>query len=320
MELLNTLLSTFGPSGREENICDVIRKSAEEYADEVTTDALGNLIVHKKGSGKRIMLAAHMDEIGIVVTFIDDKGFLKFQPVGGLNKKDLLYRRVEFKNGCVGIIGSEPENKDSLYNNMYIDIGAKSREEAEEKVGVGDMAVFSGNMQMQGNKVISKALDNRIGCYCLLEVLARVKNENDLYFVFTVQEEVGLRGAKTSAYGINPDMAVAVDVTDTGDTPKANEMAVSLGHGAAVKVMDSSVLCDSFVRTSLIECAKANNIKYQLEVMTEGGTDAGAISLTRSGVKTGGVSVPCRYIHSPAEMVDLDDVKAVIELLTAFII
>ncbi len=318
MELLKELLETFGPSGREGAICEVIKKAAEPYADNITTDALGNLIVHKKGAGKKIMLAAHMDEIGVIVNFIDEKGFLRFQPVGGLNKKDLLYRRVEFANGCVGVIGSEPENKDNAYGKMYIDIGAESREAAEEKVSVGDMAVFAGNMRIEGKRVISKALDNRLGCYCLLEVLKRVKSKNDLYFVFTVQEEVGLRGAKTSAYAINPDMAVAVDVTDTGDTPDADEMAVSLGGGAAVKVADASVLCDSVIRSLLIECAKEKGIKYQLEVISAGGTDAGAISLTREGIRTGGVSIPCRYIHSPSEMADTDDVAGVIELLKAF--
>lgn len=319
MELLKELLGTFGPSGRETEICKVIKKAAENYADEITEDALGNLIVHKKGTKKKIMLASHADEIGVIVTFVDEKGFLRFQPVGGLNKKDLQYRRVRFENGTIGVIGSEPENKDSLYSKMYIDIGAKTRKEAEKLISIGDMAVFEGEMHMVGNRIVSKALDNRIGCYCLLEVLKNAKSENDLYFVFTVQEEVGLRGAKTSAYRINPDFAIAVDVTDTGDTPETDEMAVSLGGGAAVKVMDHSVLCDSFVRSRLIECAKDKGIKYQLEVMPDGGTDAGAISLTREGVKTGGVSIPCRYVHSPSEMVDTEDVKAAIELISEFI-
>lgn len=319
MELLKELTQGFGPSGRENNIRDIIKSKVSQYADEVTADALGNLIVRKKGKGKKIMLAAHMDEIGIIVTFIDDNGYLRFSAVGGLNKQDILYKRVRFENGTVGVIGTEKENKDKLISKMYIDIGTESKEEAEKSVSVGDMAAFEGDYEVSGTKVISKALDNRAGCYVLIETLKRVKSDNDLYFVFTVQEEVGLRGAKTSSYAISPDYAVAVDVTDTGDTPNAEEMAVKMGKGAAVKVMDRSVLCDSFVRTALIEAAKKNNIPYQLEVMTDGGTDAGAISVSRSGVKTGGVSIPTRYIHSPSEMADMNDIKACIDILSEFL-
>ncbi len=319
MEMLVELLGAYGPSGREEKVIDIIKAEAEKYADEVKTDALGNLIVRKKGAGKKIMLAAHADEIGVIVTFIDDNGFLRFQPVGGVDKKNICYRRVIFENGVTGVIGTEPENKDSAYSKMYIDIGAKTKADAKAEVSVGDAAVFAGDAIIGGGRIISKALDNRIGCYCLLEVLKNTVSENDLYFVFTTQEEVGLRGARTSAYGINPDFALAVDVTDTGDTPETNEMAVKLGGGAAIKVMDASVLCDSTVRSLLIEAAKEKKIPYQLEVMTDGGTDAGAISLTREGVKTGGVSIPTRYIHSPSEMVDISDVEAVIALLSEFI-
>lgn len=319
MELLKELTRAFGPSGRENNIKNVIIKHIEKYADEIETDALGNLIAHKKGTGKKIMLASHMDEIGIIATFIDDNGFLRFSEVGGLNKQDILYKRVRFENGIVGVIGTEKENKDRLISKMFIDIGAKNREEAEKLISVGDMAVFEGEFEASGKTVISKALDNRAGCYVLIETLKKAETDNDLYFVFTVQEEVGLRGAKTSAYGIDPDYAVAVDVTDTGDTPNAEEMAVKMGKGAAVKVMDRSVLCDSTVRTSLIESAKKNNIPYQLEVMTDGGTDAGAISVSRAGVKTGGVSIPTRYIHSPSEMADMNDIEACIKILEEFI-
>ena len=319
MELLNELTQGFGPSGREENISEIIKKQITPYVDEIKTDALGNLIARKKGNAKKIMVASHMDEIGVVVTFIDDNGFLRFSGVGGLNKQDILYKRVRFENGTEGVIGTEEENKDRLLSKMFIDIGAKDKADAEKLVSIGDMAVFSGEMKVLGNTVISKALDDRVGCYILIETIKNIKSDNDLYFVFTVQEEVGLRGAKTAGYGVNPDYAVVIDVTDTGDTPKSPDMALKLGGGAAIKVMDSSVLCDSFIRTSLIECAKNNNIKYQLEVMQDGGTDAGAISLSRSGVKTGGISIPLRYMHSPSEMADISDIKACIELLEGFL-
>lgn len=319
MNLLKELTNTYGPSGREEKIRDIIKKHVCDYADEVSTDSLGNLIVRKKGNGKKIMFAAHMDEIGIITTFIDDNGYLRFAPVGGLNTKDLLYRRVYFENGTVGIIGTEKENTDKLISKMFIDIGAKNKKDAEEKVSVGDMAVFCGEFLSSGDTVISKALDNRVGCYILIEALKRIKSDNDLYFVFTVQEEVGLRGAKTAGFAISPDYAIAVDVTDTGDTPNADEMAVSLSKGAAVKIMDSSVLCDAEVRSTLIEAAKSKNIPYQLEVLNAGGTDAGAISLSGCGIKTGGISIPTRYIHSPSEMASISDINCCIELLEQFV-
>lgn len=316
--LLEKLTQSFGPSGRESEITNVIKAQLDGLADEVYTDALGNLIAHKKGNGKKIMLAAHMDEIGVAVTFIDENGFLRFSNIGGVYVKRLLNRRVKFLNGTVGVIDTEEDNKELKISKMYIDIGAASREEAEKYVSVGDMAVFEGEYKAENGVVISKALDNRAGCYVLIKALQGVKGNNDLYFCFTAQEEVGLRGARAAAYSINPDYALAVDVTDTGDTPKCPKMAVKLGNGAAVKVMDRSIICNSEVRTTLIELAKKNSIPYQLEVMTDGGTDAGAIHTSRDGVKAGGVSIPTRYIHSPSEMISEKDLNASIELIKAF--
>lgn len=319
MDILKKLTQTYGPSGREDRIRKVIAEIASPFADEICTDALGNLIVRKKGLGKKIMVAAHMDEIGVVATLIDENGFIRFSSVGGVYNKDLLGRRVCFENGVVGVIGSEEENKERKILKMYIDIGAKDKNSCEELISIGDMAVFCGDFYENNNCIISKALDNRCGCYVLLKVLENIKSQNDLYFVFTSQEEVGLRGAKTSAFSIAPDYALAIDVTDTGDTPNGIKMATKLSGGAAIKIMDRSVLCDSFVRSKLAELAAKNHIKYQLEVMNYGGTDAGAISLSGAGVKTGGISVPTRYIHSPSEMIDKDDLASVISLLSAFL-
>lgn len=319
MEMLKNLTQGFGPSGREDEIRKIIKGYVKDYADEISEDVMGNLIVRKRGTGKKIMLAAHLDEIGVVITFIDDNGFLRFSSVGGLNSKELLYSKVKFKNGVIGTIGTEKDNKDKLIPKMYIDIGAKDKKEAEKLVSIGDMATFLGEFYQREDVVISKALDNRAGCYVLIETLKSAQSENDLYFVFTSQEEVGLRGAKTSAYSIDPDLALAVDVTDTGDTPNCEEMAVKLGGGAAVKVMDRSVLCDRNVRINLIESAKRAGVSYQLEVMTDGGTDAGAISGTKAGVKTGGLSIPTRYIHSPSEMVSKKDMEGAVKILLEFI-
>jgi len=318
MEILKKLVNAYGPSGREDIIRELIKDEITPYVDEVYTDTLGNLIAHKKGSGKKIMLVAHMDEIGICVTYIEDNGFLRFCAVGGLYEKDLNARKIIFKNGIVGVIGIDEDNKDKKITKMFIDIGTKSREETEKIISIGDMAVFCGDFVQQNDILISKAMDNRAGCYVLIESIKNIKSQNDLYFVFTVQEEVGLRGAKTSAFGIMPDYAIAVDVTDVGDTPENIKIDTKLGGGACIKVMDKSVLCDSFVRSLLIELAKSNKIDYQLEVLTVGGTDAGAISLTGAGVRTGGVSIPTRYIHSPSEMISKKDLQDCISLLTVF--
>lgn len=318
MELLKKLTQCNAPSGCEKSITDILKNELDGIADEVYTDVMGNLVAHKKGTGKKIMFAAHCDEIGIVVSFIDKNGFLRFSDVGGLYTKYLAGRRVLFKNGTVGVIGTEPKNDRNALSKMYIDIGAKSKEEAEKFVSIGDMASFAGEFCEQGEHIISKALDNRVGCYILIETLKNVKSDNDLYFVFTSQEEVGLRGARTAAYSIDPDYGIAVDVTDTGDTPEAEKMAVTLGGGAAIKVMDYSVICNIEVRQTLIELARDNGVRYQLEIMKDGGTDAGVMQYARGGVKTGGISVPTRYIHSPSEMVSKSDVADCIKLCRLF--
>lgn len=318
MELLKKLTQTFGPSGRECRVHDILIDELEGFVDEWNTDVLGNLIGHKKGDGKRILFAAHMDEIGVVVTFIDKHGFIRFSSIGGLYTKELIGRKVRFENGSVGVIGAEADEftKKPSLSKLYIDIGCSTEDDTKKYVSIGDMGVFVGNFYESNDAIISKALDNRSGCFVLAEAIKHIKNTtNDLYFVFTSQEEVGIRGAKTAAFTVDADIAINVDVTDTGDTPSAPVMAVKLGAGAAIKVMDSSIICDSVVRNTMIEIAKTNSIPYQLEVMNDGGTDAGAIHITRSGVRCGGVSIPTRYMHSPSEMVSKNDLKSCQDLL-----
>lgn len=317
MELLKELTQINSPSGREEKIREFILNQIKDYNYDTTTDALGNIIVHKPGKGKKIMLAAHMDEIGIIVSFIDKNGFIRFGSLGGLEVKELPRRKVIFENGTVGIIGTDKAFGDKAeLSNLYIDIGAKDKTEAEKAVRVGDTAVFVGEYFENDNIVVSKAIDNRVGCFILLDILKNnINTENDLYFVFTAQEEVGLRGAKTSAYSILPDFAFSIDVTDTGDFPDSPEMDVKLGSGAAIKAMDRSIVCDKEVFKTVVEIAQKENIMYQTEIMSDGGTDAGAIALTASGVKTGGISIPVRYIHSPSEMADKNDIACCIRLL-----
>lgn len=317
MELLKELTQINSPSGREDKIREFILNQIKDDNYDTTTDTLGNIIVHKKGNGKKIMIAAHMDEIGIIVSFIDKNGFIRFSSLGGLEVKELPRRKVVFENGTIGVIGTDKAFVDKTeLSNLYVDIGAKDKNEAEKIVNVGDTAVFVGEYFENDNIIVSKAVDNRVGCFILLDIIKNnIITENDLYFVFTAQEEVGLRGAKTSAYSILPDLAFSVDVTDTGDFPDSPEMDVKLGGGAAIKAMDRSIVCDKEVFKTLVDIAEKEKIMYQTEIMSDGGTDAGAISLTASGVKTGGISIPIRYIHSPSEVADKNDIDCCIKLL-----
>lgn len=321
-ELIQTLSSAHGPSGDEADIRNILSELASPMADEVAWDTMGNLIVHRKGPGSKVMLAAHMDSIGFIVTHIEKEGFLRMGKLGGISPKEAVYTPIRFKNGVRGVV--VPEEKADFgklkLDECYIDIGARDEEQAKKLVQVGDTAVYDTPCFLQGSSVISPYLDNRISCAVLLAVLERIQaSVNDLYFVFTSQEEVGLRGAKTAAWAIDPEWAIAVDVTDVDDTPGSERSGtVQLGQGAAVKVMDSSIICHPEIVAKLEGLAQVQGISVQRDIMRGGGTDAGAIHTTRLGVKTGGISVPCRYIHTPVEMADLGDAEACIKLVEAF--
>ncbi len=316
-ELVKELVESYGPSGAEAQVTDVIRAHVEPLVDEVRVDALGSLIAHKAGDGPRILLDAHMDEIGVMVTYIDEKGFVRFTNIGGVSPLTCIGSRVAFEDGRIGIIGVEQkrDNADKVpkLEQLYIDVGATDRDDCP--VQIGDSAVFVRPFTAQGTRLVAKAMDDRIGCAVLVETLRRLEETPyDLYIVFAVQEEVGLRGARTSAYGIEPDIAIAADVTGTGDTPEARPMAVKLGQGPAVKVRDSGMIAHPKVRRLLVERAEEAGIPYQLEVLERGTTDAAAMQLARSGVPAGCLSIPCRYIHSPSEMVDEGDVENAVRL------
>lgn len=326
-DLYQTLAGAFGPSGREEAVREAIAGIASDYLNEVTTDALGNLICRKKatrdedaGPGRKILFAAHMDSLGIAVTFIDDKGFLRFAPVGGLFRGDLINIQVRFANGTRGVISYEEKIpfKDLQMSNLFVDIGASSREEAEQMVQVGDFAVYEAPMFEQNGVICGPYLDNRIGCVTLLLTMMGLPDTvaDELYFVFTAQEEVGLRGAGTAAFAIEPDIAIAVDVTDTGDLPEHKyPMDCYLGKGPAVKVMDHSVLCTPKIRSALEEAGLLAAVPIQREIMQFGGTDTAALQRSRTGVPAGAVSIPTRYIHSPSEMCAVSDVEQAAALL-----
>ncbi len=320
-DLIKRLTEAYGPSGHEDQIREIIRAEVEPLADEVRVDTLGNLIALKRGrgGGKVVMLSAHMDEIGLIISYVDEKGFLRFQPIGGINPMTLVGGRVQFADGAVGVIAPEDrlefQNKPEL-SKLYIDIGATDGNDAQNRLGeaVGFVRPFVD----LGKRIVAKAFDDRISCAILIEALRQLKDSpHDVHFVFSVQEEVGLRGAQTSAYGLDPDVGIAVDITAAADTPEARKLAMKLGAGPCIKVKDGRMLAHPAVKDLLVQRAQARDIPYQLEVLPGGTTDAAAIQLVRSGVAAGCISIACRYAHTPSEMVDMDDVENSVRLLLA---
>lgn len=323
LELIQTLNAAHGPSGDEGGIRERLAELARPLADEISTDTMGNLIVRKLGSGPRVMLCAHMDSIGFIVTHVEENGFLRVGRLGGISPKEAAYTPVRFAGGARGVI--VPEEKADFgklkLDECYVDIGAKDRETALKAVAVGDTLIYDSPCFINQGKVVSPYLDNRISCAILLKVLEEMELcPNDLYVVFTVQEEVGLRGAKPAAWAVDPDYAVVVDVTDVDDTPGSEKCGtVRLGKGPAIKIMDSSVICHPDMIQKLESQAKVLDMPTQRDIMRAGGTDAGVMHTTRIGVRTGGVSVPCRYIHTPVEMAELQDARDCAKLLCAFV-
>lgn len=322
IDTLKALLPIFGPSGREQAVADAIEAMLKPYVDEFSRDAMGNLIAVKRGGGKKVMLAAHMDQIGFMVTHIDANGFLRVTPVGGVNPVSVLFIPVRFQNGTAGVVGYETKSEgyDKLKpEHLFIDIGARTREEAEAMVQVGDMAVYHSVYSEGDRHLTCGAMDDRTGCAIVIEALKRVKNSPyDIYAVFTSQEEVGCRGARTAAYAIAPELGLAFDITPSSDTPESKRVcSVEMGKGPAIKVRDNSLICHPRVRRWLEDAAKAANIPYQLEVLMYGGTDASSIQSSREGVPSGVLSLPTRYTHSVQETIDRADYEACIDLVVA---
>ncbi|HMN59743.1 MAG TPA: M42 family metallopeptidase [Anaerolinea sp.] len=322
--LIQKLVETVGPSGYEANVRAVIQAEIASLADDIKVDALGNLIARvgvKGPEGLRIMLSGHMDEIGVIATHIDEKGFVRFTTIGGVSPATCIGGRVAFMNGVQGLIYMERlEHHDWLpsIEQLYIDVAATSRDDCPVKVG--DVAAFVRPYLDLNGRLVSKAMDDRIAVAVMIQALKKYQGgPHELYFVFSTQEEVGLRGATTAAFGVDPELALAIDVTRTGDTPKGVKMEVALGKGPAIKVRDSGMLADPRVVRWMSQTAEQAGIAYQLEVLEGGTTDARAMQLTRSGVPAGCLSIPTRYIHSPSEMVDYQDVLQSVKLLGALI-
>ena len=326
INLIKKITKPVSVSGFEHEVNGIIAEEISPYVDSVKIDALGNLIAYKKGSGenaKKVMFAAHSDEIGFIVTFIEESGFIRFDKIGGINFAAAAFTHVVFDNGVRGVLVPDAGTAPADYraDKFVVDIGAKNRRDAERRVKIGSTFALESNIvRISNSRVSGRPLDDRIGSVILIEAakkLADKKIANDVYFCFTVQEEVGCRGSLTAAYGIMPDVGIALDVTGTGDTSGARPMAVKLGGGAAIKLKDASVICDRALVEKIKSTAEENGIKYQLEILTAGGTDTSSMQKAGAGAHAGCISIPTRYIHSAVETVDLSDVEACVALTAA---
>ena len=319
---LKTIMKIHGVPSREGKIGDKLAEMIKPYVDEVKKDPMGNVIAVKRGKSKdpkRIMFCAHMDEIGMIVTYIQDNGLVRITSNGYINYVAAAYNRVVFEGGAVGVLVPEDrvEPKDLNQEKFYVDLGVKTKRDAERKVKIGEgLSVESDMKKLAGSRYCGRPFDDRIGCYVLLETAKRLKKvKDDIYFVFSVQEEVGCRGSHAASFTVRPDIGIAVDVTPSGDVVGAGtNQGVKLGGGAAIKVKDSSVMCDQKLVSNLVELAKSNKVPYQMEVLTYGGTDTCSMQTVAGGSRAGCISVPVRFCHSQNEMIDMTDVDACIDL------
>jgi tetrahedral aminopeptidase len=334
VELLRELCETPGVSGREERLRAVVRRELAPLVDELRVDALGNLIARKGGSGAaKLMIAAHLDEIGFLVSYIDDRGFLRLQPIGGHDPRNMVGQRVLVcgETDLPGVLYPalkpphllDPADRDKApkLEQFFVDLGLPA-EEVRRQVRIGSMVTLAREFREVGEAVSCKAMDNRLALYIMVEAVRRAgPHEVDVYAVATAQEEVGVRGATTCAYEIDPDIGLALDVTIAADIPDVpdHERVTLLGQGTAIKIMDSYSISHPGLVAFLRDLAERRGIPYQMEILPRGGTDAGALQRTRSGVPAVTISTPCRYVHSPVEMVHLHDVEASIALTAAFI-
>ena len=327
-KLLEKLYTAGGISGDEGEVRDIILEEISPYADKVKTDNMGNIIAFKKGRnkpGKKLMISAHMDEVGFIVTDILSDGMLKFSCVGGINDSAVFAKQVFVgKDKLPGVVCCKPvhvlkadeKGKCPSPDSLAIDIGAESREQALEYVRPGDSIIFDSIYENKDGRIISKAIDDRFGCLVMIEML-RSELPYDMYFTFCVQEEVGLRGSSAAAYTVDPDSAIVIESTTAADVPGSeNEKRVCLvGGGAVVSFMDRATIYDREYYQLAMDIAKEKGIPAQTKTMIAGGNDAGAIHKSRSGVRTIAVSVPCRYLHANASLIKTSDAQAVSDLV-----
>lgn len=333
--LLRALTQADGIPSLEDSVRDLVSTHMLPLVDELRVDALGNLIGHLKGTGGPVVaIAAHMDEIGFIVRFIEDSGYIRLQPVGGFDPRTLVAQRVrihiEDGEPLAGVLqpGAKPihliqdgESKDLKLEDFFVDVGM-TVDEVRERVCVGDMVTMRRDFETMGDTVVSKALDDRLGVYVMLEAIRAAGHvDADVYPIATVQEEVGLRGATTAAFGVKPDIAIALDTTISGDIPgiPSDTTVTKLRHGTAIKMFDSSQLPNRKLVAHLREIAESHQIPYQLEVLPRGGTDAGAFQRSQDGIITATISIPSRYVHTVNEMCCVSDIQASVDLLAHFL-
>jgi endoglucanase len=332
-KLLKELSETPGVSGDESKIRKLIEEKVESHADSIETDNFGNLVARKGSGDKTLMIAAHMDQIGLTVMNIDENGFISFSKIGGVTIQSLMNQRVKIHTSegeVSGVIGMKPphlldkDKRDELpeKEKLFIDVAAEDKEEIEDiGINVGDRITFEREFkELRDGKVTGQALDNRVGCTVAIEALKRFEEDYELAVVFSTQEEVGLKGAKTSAFKINPDVALAVDVTFAGDVPgvEDTESEVELGDGIEFDLVQSEgrgLLVPETIRDWLIETAEENNHSFSRGVMEGGATDAAGIYLTREGIPTGSIGVPLRNMHSSTEVINLSDLETAVDFL-----
>jgi endoglucanase len=341
LKLLSELCRTAGPPSREDRIREIVVRELEPLTDHIDVDRMGNVVATrsprrakgKKSSAKprRVMLSAHMDEISLMVTHVDERGFLRFATLGGFDPKTLSSQRVivHGKTDVLGVVGAKPihimseeeRTKMPKIETFFIDVGLP-KGKVDKQISVGDLITRERDFAEVGDMISTKALDDRIGVFVMIEAVRKLKaHDVEVLAVATTQEEVGIRGAEVAAERLRPDLGIALDVTLANDVPgaDASDSVTSLGLGAAIKVMDSSVICDPRVVDALRATALRNKIAHQMEVLTRGGTDTAAIQRAGGGVPSGCISIPTRYVHSVTEMCHQKDVQASIDLLAAFL-
>ena len=332
-ELLRELCATPAAPGREDQFRQIVRRELEPIADEITQDAVGNLFAVRKGkskSARKIMVAAHMDEIALMVRHINKDGFVYFSPLGGFDPRTLVAQRVKVHgrktlDGCIGIKATHfttPEDRQKVtpLPDLFIDLGLPG-DEVAELVRVGDPITLERELIPMGNFYCGKTLDDRVGVYTMIEAFRRMEqSDDDIYAVATVQEEVGVRGARAAAFGLDPDVGLALDITIAADTPGIEEQnhCVGMGKGVGIKVFDSWSISHPQLVNFLRDLAEEYGVVYQMEVLPAGGTDAGGMFASRAGIPVGTLSIPCRYTHSVVESVHRDDVERCIELTRLF--
>jgi putative aminopeptidase FrvX len=337
VRLLRDLSNAFGPSGNEEEVREILKRELEPWADEVRVDKLGNILFYHNGKegSPRTMLSAHMDEVGVLVTFVENEGFLRFETIGGIPSNTLPGQRMLLRSDgheLRGIVGTKPphimsveeQNKVIPIEDLFIDVGAESLDKAKAKgADIGMIGVFDVDFAELGEGYVrGKALDDRAGCAVLVEVFKALKDSPfNFVGVGSVQEELGMRGARTAAWQVDPDYGLALEGTFAADVPgtRADRMSARLKGGPVVTIMDRTVLADPFVLKTLINAGREMAVPFQFKKVPAGGTDAGAIHLTKAGIPSGTVAVPCRYIHGPAAIAHIDDLKNTASLVTEFI-